>query len=196
MYADSAENVSFQNCTKTTLSMGEYHTYYIPVPTETSPHFCRSHFRRLHVTVQIPAYKGDLTQFQPLEYEEDEESEDPNQNTGNVETTYEAPQLPTPEATPGPEPSEESLNQERQEDRYPLKEICGDIDESNIVKGPRTRKPRREAYLVELTKPPTSLSGYLLVFTASLMKGKANDILEKQIHRENSFRLHLDLGKS
>ncbi|OXV09936.1 hypothetical protein Egran_02301 [Elaphomyces granulatus] len=137
------------------------------------------------VTVQIPAYKGDLTQFQPLEdEEEDEESEDPNQNTGNVEKTYEAPQLPTPEATPGPEQSEESLNQEQQEDRYPLKEICGDIDESNIVKGPRTRKPRREAYLVELTKPPASLSGYLSAFTTSLMKGKTNDISEKQIHRE------------
>src|ERR1700722_11835093 len=25
--------------------LGKYHTYYIPVPTKTSPHFCRSPFR-------------------------------------------------------------------------------------------------------------------------------------------------------
>jgi hypothetical protein len=121
------------------------------------------------VTVQIPAYKGDLPEFHPFEdEEEDEESEDPSQDTGNVETTYEAPQqLPTPNATPGPNPSMESPNPEQQEDRHPFKEIYGDIDESNIVEGPRTRKSRREAYLVGLSKPPTSLSGYLAAFTAS-----------------------------
>jgi hypothetical protein len=67
-------------------------------------------------------------------------------------------------------------------EHHPSREIRGD----NIVKGSRTRKPRREAYLVELGKPPTSLSGDLSAFTASLMNAK---------ELENNYPHH-DRGKT
>jgi hypothetical protein len=42
----------------------------------------------------------------------------------------------------------------------------------------------RPAYLVELSKPPTSLSGYVAIFTTPLINAKENGIQAKQIHRE------------
>ena len=122
-------------------------------------------------TVEIPMYEGDFTQSQPLEeegeLEEDEEGEDPRED---VQKFSEAHQLPTPETTPGP--SNEPLYTEQPErpvhqlQHHPSREIRGDIDKSNIVKGSRTRKPRREAYMVQLNKPPDSLFDSLHSFNA------------------------------
>jgi transposase InsO family protein len=151
------------------------------------------------VTVQIPAYKGNLTQFKSLEDEdEDEEDEDSDDqgeesvDTSQVQRIHEAQQLLTPETTPGP--SEESHYPEVREDKgtpavhdheqHPLKEICGDIDESNIIEGPRSRRPRKEAYLAQLSKPPTNLSGYLAAFTASILDTKKESVPQARIHRD------------
>ena len=46
--------------------------------------------------------------------------------------------------------------------------------------GENDPKPR-PACLVELSKPPTSLSGYVATFTTPLMNAKENDIQVKQI---------------
>jgi hypothetical protein len=136
------------------------------------------------VTVEIPTYKGDLTRFQPIDESSDEEKEfgdrkyesdreDTEHSKGKASETT-AEMLPTSEATLTPESSSQNTrgneitepsnfqSQENipEEDGRPLKEIRGDVDESNIIEGQRTRRPRREAYLTQLCKPPSELSAY------------------------------------
>ena len=54
---------------------------------------------------------------------------------------------------------------------HPSREIRGDIDKSNVMKGSRGKKPRREAYLVQLNKS-LNLSGYSTAFTALILENK------------------------
>jgi hypothetical protein len=157
-------------------------------------------------TVEIPMYEGDFTQSQPLEeegeLEEDEEGEDPRED---VQKFSEAHQLPTPETTPGP--SNEPLYTEQPErpvcqpQHRPSRDIREDIDKSNIVKGSRSRKPRREAYMVQLNKPRDSPSGYSTAFIASILENKNDNLPREQIHRNQlphpprTWRKHPDLRK-
>ena len=80
--------------------------------------------------------------------------------------------LPTPENTPDPtqaEPPEApSSSLSRNPRPAPSQEVIGDIDPSNIIEGPRTRKPaRRDAYLSDLATPE-SFPGYRAAFHAGV----------------------------
>jgi len=73
--------------------------------------------------------------------------------------------LPTPEDTPQPESQPEVQTQ-----AHPPHEIIGDVDESNIIEGPRSRKPsskRRAAYVAALNHVQ-DLSGYSQAFAVGL----------------------------
>jgi IS30 family transposase len=102
--------------------------------------------------------------------------------------------LLTPDATPDPrnqqEPQERQLQTELElsvstgaesleaipevSEPRPVRQIGLDLDEANIVEGPRTRKPssrRREAYLTQLEKPEI-MTGYLTAFAVALNQPK------------------------
>src|SRR5439155_26896657 len=82
-----------------------------------------------------------------------------------TESSHTIPGFPTPDSmgtpqerhTPSPDPPEaDSFTRE------PSREIRGDVDESNIVDGPRTRKPSQlwQAYMASLEMPPEQLSAF------------------------------------
>jgi hypothetical protein len=86
--------------------------------------------------------------------------------------------LPTPEDTPAPTtPTPEQISAPSQ--ARPRQEIVGDLTESNIVEGTRTRKPskRHQAYLTDLARPD-ELTAYHTAFALSTKAG------HPQIHQD------------
>jgi hypothetical protein len=134
----------------------------------------------LEVPVLQPLHLQSANNLSDSDSEEvsDRDFVDPESSSDTAEDPHESFRIHNPRiGLPTPAPAAETPSPEPgtcRTKRCPPKEIRGDVDESNIIQGPRTRKPsaRKEAYLTDVTRAPTELTGFHTAFSAALTQPK------------------------